>query len=179
MKNNWLIVLNLIAIVVLTDLICALQTSLWMQVLGTFPPPMLWLPVMTYVILHRPIWEGVFMTYVLTFVLCAYTAEPFEHFLLANLLSLVFVLLIKNRIYWSSPNYFMLMTATSLLLHFLLIFILSQFYDHNPLRNPELFHWMISFLLTVLVSVPIYRFLKWLDKISQREESTDSIGGLV
>lgn len=179
MKNHWLIALNLITIVVLTDLICAFQTSLWMQVLGNFPPPVFWIPILTYVILHRPIWEGVFMTYVITFVLCAYTAEPFEHFLLANMISLVFVLLIKNRIYWSSPNYFMLMVATALLLHFVLIAMLSQFYDQNPLRNPELFHWMISYLLTLLISVPTYRMLKWFDRITQREESTDSIGSLV
>src|SRR4051812_33316997 len=99
----------MILLVVICELICAFQTSLWMQVLGGFPPPLMWIVLLTYFCLHRHIWEGVLMTYLVTLVLCSFTAEPFEHLLLANLICLVFILLVKNRIYWSSTNYFMMM----------------------------------------------------------------------
>jgi hypothetical protein len=178
-KNQWLIALNIIAVILFTDLACAFQTSLWMQVLGNLPPPMIWLPVLTYVILHRHIGEGVFTVYLITFVLCAYTVEPFEHLLLNSMVCLVFILVIKHRIYWASPNYFMLMTAAATGLHFVLFAFLSQFLDRNPLRSPEFFHWVISFLLTLLASLPIYRFLRWLDRLSGRDDVMESIGGLV
>jgi hypothetical protein len=177
-KNHWLIALNMIAFVAFAAIACAFQTSLWMQVLGGFPPPLFWIVLMTYIILHRRMWEGVLLTYVLTFVLSAYTAEPFEHFLLNNMICMVFILIVKNRIYWSSPNYFMLMSAATTALHFLLVLILSQFLDKNPLRSPEVFHWMLSFLITMLLSLPLYHFLKWFDDLTKRDETAESTSGL-
>jgi hypothetical protein len=179
LKNNWLIALNMILLVVFTELICAFQTSLWMQVLGGFPPPLMWVVLMTYVVLHRHVWEGVMMTYILTFVIGSFTAEPFEHLLLANLVCLIFILLVKNRIYWTSTNYFMMMSGATTILHFVLVVVMSQFLDHNPLRSPEFFQWMISFLLTLLVSLPMYWFLRRLDSITQRDETAESTGGLI
>lgn len=178
MKNHWLIALNCLVLLAFTNIMCAFQTSFWMQVLGSLPAPILWIVVMTYVILHRHLGEGVFMTYLITFILCAYTAEPFEQLLMANMVCLIFIQLVKNRIYWSSPNYFMLMAAATAGVQFLLILVLSQFLDHNPLRSPEFFHWTISFLLTMLVSLPMYRFLKWLDRVTQRDETAESTSGL-
>ncbi len=179
MKNHWLTGLNILCILTFLSLMCAFQASLWMQVLGGFPPPLIWIVVLTFVTLHRHVGEAVFMTYLMTCVISAYTAEPFEHFLLNNMICLVFILLIKNRIYWPSPNYFMLMTAAATALHFLMNLLLSQFLDANPLRSPEFFHWMISFLLTLLISIPIYQLLKWFDRITQRDVTAESTGGLV
>lgn len=179
MKNHWLTALNIIGLVVVANVLSAFQTSLWMQVLGGFPPPFFWVIVLTYVILHRHVTEGVFLVYLFTLSLSAYTSLPFEQLLLTNMSSLVLILLIKNRIYWSSPNYFMLMTATSTFLHFVLVFVLSQFLDHNPLRSPELFSWTISFLMTILFSIPIYRVLKWWDRVTDRDELAESTGGLI
>lgn len=179
MKNHWLTALNILALLLFADVLCALQTSLWMQVLGSFPPPLFWIAIMTYAILHRHISEAVFMVYAFTLVFCAYTVQPFEQLLLNNMIVLVFILLIKNRIYWASPNYFMLMTAAATAQHYLALLVLSQFLDKNPLRSPEFFHWMVSFLLTLLISFPVYGFLKWLDRLTQRDEMAESTGGLI
>lgn len=179
MKNHWLTALNIIGLVVFANLLAAFQASLWMQVLGNFPPPFFWLVVLTFVILHRHVGEGVLMVYLFSLSLCAYTALPFEQFLMSNMIGLVLILLIKNRIYWSSPNYFMLMTAAAAAFHFTSIFALSQFLDRNPLRSPELFNWTISSLMTILVSIPIYRFLKWWDRLTDRDELAESTGGLI
>lgn len=149
-----------------------------MQVLGGFPPPFFWMIIMIYSILHRHVGEGVLIVYLFTFTLSAYTALPFEHFLMNNMICLILILFIKNRIYWSSPNYFMLMTGTAMGLHFALTLILSQFLDKNPLRSPELFGWSISFLMTILFSTPLYRFLKWWDRLTDRDEMAESTGGL-
>jgi hypothetical protein len=178
-KNHWLSALNIIGLVVFANVLSAFQTSLWMQVLGGFPPPFFWIVVLTYVILHRHVGEGVLMIYLFTLSLSAYTSLPFEQFLVSNMVGLVLILLVKNRIYWSSPNYFMLMTAGGTGIHFVAIFVLSQFLDRNPLRSPELFSWTISFLMTILVSIPLYRILKWWDRITDRDELTESTGGLV
>lgn len=179
MKNQWLLALNIVALLVLTDLLCALQTSFWMQVLGAFPPPQFWLIILTYSVLHRHIGEAVLMTYLITFVLAAYTAEPFEHFLAANMCCVVFILTIKNRVYWPSPNYFMMMTGGAAGLHFLVFMILSQFLDRNPLRSPELFQWVVSLLMTTLFSLPLYSMLKWFDRLTQMDETAESTGGLM
>lgn len=179
MKNHWLTALNILGLVVFTGAMTAFQTSLWMQVLGGFPPPFFWLVVLTYVILHRHVGEGVLMVYLFTLTLSAYTSLPFEQFLVANMTCLVLILMVKNRIYWASPNYFMLMTAGATGLHFFLVFSLSQILDHNPLRSPELFSWTISFLMTIVTSIPIYRLLKWWDRLTDRDELAESTGGLV
>jgi len=150
-----------------------------MQVLGGFPPPFFWLVVLTFVILHRHVGEGVFTVYLFTLTLCAYTSLPFEQLLVNNMTCLVLILLVKNRIYWSSPNYFMLMVGAATGLHFSLTALLSQFFDHNPLRSPELFSWALSFLMTILSSIPIYRLLRWWDRLTDRDELTESTGGLV
>ena len=41
----------------------ALQTSLWFLVFGYFPAPMLWLVVLVYVSVTRPLWEATMMIY--------------------------------------------------------------------------------------------------------------------
>lgn len=179
MKNHWLTALNILGLLVFSNLLTAFQTSLWMQVLGGFSPPYFWLVVLTFAILHRHVGEGVLMVYLFTLQLSAYTSLPFEQLLVNNMTCLVLILLVKNRIYWSSPNYFMLMTGAATTLHFILTFVLSQFLDHNPLRSPEWFNWALSFLMTILVSIPIYRFLKWWDRLTDRDELAESTGGLV
>lgn len=179
MKNQWLILLNFLALAFIAEVACSFQTSLWMQVFGNFPAPMLWMVQLTYSVLHRRIFEGVALVYVTTLVLSAFTVEPFEHLLLINLFCLIFIQIVKNRIYWSSPTYFMLMTGATAFFHVVLLVILSQFLDKSPVRSPEIFQSCLSILLTMLSSLPLYRGFLALDRITERDETAESTGGLV
>jgi hypothetical protein len=179
LKNHWLIALNIAFFAILTSLLSALQTSLWFQVLGPFPPPQFWIVILTYSILNRHLWEGVLMTYILTLVIASFTAYPIENFLLVNMGCLMFISFIKNRIYLSSPTYFMLMSGSTLLVYDILFTILSQFADKNPIHHPAVFDWIISLLLTMLASLPLYRFLKWVDNWTDRNETAETTSGMI
>jgi hypothetical protein len=179
LKNHWLIALNIALLIIFAILLSALQTSLWLQVLGPFPAPQFWIVILCYAVLNRHLSEGILITYLLTMAVSSFTVYPAENLLAVNMGCLMFIVFIKNRIYWSSPNYFMLMSGATLTVFYFLFFILSQLVDANPIRSPALFDWIISLLLTMLISLPAYRFLKWFDKMTDRDETAETTSGLI
>ena len=84
----------------------ALQTSLWFLVFGRFPSPMLWLVVLVYMTVTRPLWEATLMAYLLAFVNAAFTAFPFEGILIYHLLLMLLLILIRERVFWGGPTFF-------------------------------------------------------------------------
>ena len=68
-------------------LLSALQTSLWLQLFGWFPPPQIWLTTLVFWVLYRALWEGVIMVYILTIVVSPFTAQPLSHLLLVTMLT--------------------------------------------------------------------------------------------
>lgn len=156
------------------SLLSAAETSLWFLVLGRFPAPMFWLVVLVYISVTRPLWESTLLTYLLSLVISSYTAFPFEQFLVYNLLLMVTLVLIRERVFWGGPTFFMLMVALASLAAPIVFWIVSRGFDKNPVAIPQLFDWLISALLTVLFSLPLYRIYQWYDKIGSQDAGAES-----
>lgn len=67
----WLI--SIFLMLIAAAIFAALETSLWFLVFGRFPAPMLWLVVLVYMSVTRPLWEATMMVYLLTLVNSAFT----------------------------------------------------------------------------------------------------------
>jgi hypothetical protein len=165
-KIPWYWLLSLILMLVAALLLNAVQSSLWILIFGRFPPPLFWLVILVYVTVTRPLWEAAMMTYLLTFVNSAFTAFPFEAMLIFGLIMMWILILIRERVYWGGPTFFMLMVAVASAVAPLLMWLTSRWFDKNPIFIPEIFDWLISALLTVLASLPIYRLYSWFDRVA-------------
>jgi len=144
----------------------AAQTSLWFLVFGRFPSPMFWLVILVYMSVTRPLWEATLMTYLLTFVNSTFTAFPFEAVLVYSLLLMGMLILVRERVFWGGPTFFMLMVGAASLTAPVLFWITSRWFDKNPVFVPQIFDWLIAALLTILASLPIYRIYQWFDQVA-------------
>jgi hypothetical protein len=153
--------------------LCALETGLWFLVFGRFPAPLFWLVILVYMSVTRPLWEATMMVYLLTLVNSGFTVLPFEAALIFSLIMMILLFLIRERVYWGGPTYFMLMVGVAAATAPVLFWLVSRWFDKNPVFIPEIFDWLISALLTVIFSLPIYRLYQWFDHISMMDAGSE------
>jgi len=165
-KIPWYWMLSLALMIYTALLLAALQTSLWFLVFGRFPAPLLWLVPLVYVAVTRPLWEATIMTYAFTIVNSVFTAFPFEALLVYSILLMISLFLIRERVYWGGPTFFMLMVGVATPSAPVLFWLTSRWFDKNPVWVPAILDWMLSGLLTLLASLPIYHLYAWYDKIA-------------
>lgn len=113
------------------------------------------------------------MVYLLTLVNSGFSVLPFEVFLVFQLVMMLVLFLIRERVYWGGPTFFMLMVGVAAVSSPILFWILSRWFDKNPIFIPEIFDWLISALLTVLFSLPIYHLYDWFDRISMMDSGSE------
>src|SRR5262249_40221934 len=151
----------------------ACETSLWFLVFGRFPPPMFWLIVLVYASVTRPLWEAVLITYLLTFTLAPFTVVPVNSLLIFCLMLMVFTVLIRERVYWGGPTFFMLMVGSASVAAPIAFWVLSRWSERNPLPYPGIFDWLISACLTTLFSLPLYGLYQWIDRVAAEDTVSD------
>jgi len=166
LKIPWYWLLSLFLMIFTATVLAGFQSSLWFLVFGRFPAPMLWLVILVYGAVTRPLWEATMMTYALCFVNAAFTALPFEALLIYSLLMMGILILIRERVYWGGPTFFMLMVGAATLSSPILFWLTSRWFDKNPIFIPDIFDWIISALLTGLACLPLYRLYSWYDKVA-------------
>jgi hypothetical protein len=142
-------------------------------VFGRFPAPMMWLVVLVYMTVTRPLWEATLMTYILAFVFSSFTVFPFEAFLVYSLMLMLVLILLRERMFWGGPTFFMLMVGVASLSAPILFWICSRWFDKNPVFIPDIFDWLISALLTVLASLPVYRLYQWFDRVALMDAGSE------
>lgn len=153
--------------------LCALETGLWFLVFGRFPAPLFWLIILVYMSVTRPLWEATMMVYLLTLVNSGFTVFPFEAALIFSLIMMIVLFLIRERVYWGGPTYFMLMVAVAAGAAPVVFWLVSRWFDKNPVFIPEIFDWLISALLTVIFSLPIYRLYQWFDHVAMMDAGSE------
>jgi hypothetical protein len=163
----WLLGLSLMIFTVVA--FSAVQTSLWFLIFGRFPAPMFWLVVLVYISVTRPLWEATLFTYLLTFAIAPFTASPFEAILVFSLGLMLLIMLVRERVFWGGPTYFMLMVGGTTLAAPILYWMTSRWIDKKPLYFPDIFEWLIAGCLTTLFSLPIYRLYQWYDQIASQD----------
>jgi hypothetical protein len=88
------------------------------------------------------------------------------------MLMLVLILL-RERMFWGGPTFFMLMVGVASLSAPILFWICSRWFDKNPVFIPDIFDWLISALLTVLASLPVYRLYQWFDRVALMDAGSE------
>jgi len=166
--------LGLTMMVLSATALTAAQTSLWFLVFGNFPAPMFWLILLVYVSVTRPLWEATLTIYLLAASVAQFTVFPFESFLIFCLLLMLALVMIRERVYWGGPTYFMLMVGVASILAPIVFWICSRWMDRNPVFIPQVFDWLIVGGLTVVFSPPFYRLYQWMDHVSSQDAGSES-----
>lgn len=168
------IIANYLMFLLVTTLLTSLQTSLWLQILGSFPAPQMWAPPLVYWCLYRQPRESIIMVYIVSALSAALTAMPISLILLTNMGLFVAIYLFKCRIYWSGPLFFMLVVGGFNILLPVIHIILSWTSEKNPITDPQIFEWIISTLLTMLVALPLFHLYSWFDAVTHKEQPKET-----
>lgn len=173
MKEKLFLVANIGLFALAALMLGTLQTSLWFQIFGHFPAPALWIPCLIYIALFRSTFETVVFAYIIGFTLSTLTAMP-EGVLMIVCVALALVTqLFKQRIYWSASSYFMMTCGLASILFHLVHWAVSYVVGDHPMTSPQVSDWLIEALLTPLAAPMIFPLLRWFDRITQREQSSE------
>lgn len=169
MKIPWYWLLGLALMIFTASFLSAVQTTLWFLVFGSFPGPMFWLVVLVYASVTRALWEAVLIAYLLSMTIAPFTATPFEAMLVYCLALSVMIFLIRERVFWGGPSFFMLMVGVASVAAPLFYWVVSRWIDKNPLMFPDIFDWLISACLTTVASLPMYALFQVIDRIADQD----------
>lgn len=172
-------IVNYLVFLVLALLLAALQTSLWLQLFGWFAAPYFWLTILVFWVLYRSPIESIFMIYLISFVMAAFTARPFSHLLAANILTALGLIYAQKRVYWAGSTFYMLACGGGTILFFVVGLLLSWRYDPNPMKDPLLFSRLLSILLTMLVSLPLHWIYTAIDHLTNKDHPSEAGSGII
>jgi hypothetical protein len=150
------------------------QCSLWLQILGSTPAPSLWMPFLVYLSLYRYRFESMAGIYLVAAAASSFSVCPFGMLLLVNLLLYLAMQLFKERIYWNGVGFFALVVAGASTIFTPLMMAISWVFDKNPIREMLLVNSIVSILLTVLFSFPLYSLFTAFDRWSHKELPTET-----
>lgn len=168
MKIPWYWLLGIALFVLTAVVLTAAQTTLWFLVFGSFPGPMFWLVILVYVSVTRPLWEATLIAYLIAMSIAPFTASPFEGILIYSLALMGMIIVIRERVFWGGPSFFMLMVGVATVAAPFFYWIISRWFDKNPLFFPNVFDWLISACLTTVASLPLYALFQIIDRIADR-----------
>ena len=178
MKQQSLILGNYGLFLLASAILTSFQVSLWMQFFGYFPAPQIWITTLIYWTIYRRPSEGVIMTYLLTALIASLTAMPLSLLLITNIILFALTMAFKQRIYWSSPTYFMMLSALATLCFPVVHFILSFLFENNSITDPAVLDWILSSLLTALFALPTFLIYSWFDQLTHKELPTETGSGI-
>lgn len=174
MKERLKLVANVLLFLLATLLLATVQTSLWFQIFGYFPSPALWIPCLTYVALYRSTLEVIIYSYLTAFVLASMTAMP-EGVLMVSCLAVALTTrLFKERIYWVSASYVMMVCGLGALF-FQLFHWVATYILGDPITSPAVIDWLIEALLTPLAAPVLFPVFRWFDRLTDRGDLAPEI----
>jgi cell shape-determining protein MreD len=162
-KERLLLALHVILFAFVALFLATLQTSLWFQVMGSFPSPSFWIPVLVYIALNRSSMQAVVTIYLMCILLSTMTTMPEGILILVCILLGLSAQVFKQRIQWPGQSYFMIVCGSAALLFHVFYWVISLIIEEHPLTNPQVSDWLIEALLTPLIAPFLYRLFVWLD----------------
>ncbi|MES2964363.1 MAG: hypothetical protein V4760_10760 [Bdellovibrionota bacterium] len=173
MKERLTLLGNVVLFLMVTLFLATFQTSLWFQMMGYFPGPALWVTCLIYVALFRSTLETVLFAYMTAFILATMTAMP-EGLLMVTCLALALsAQVFKQRIYWSGASYSMLICGLGALFFHLFHWTASFVIGDMPVSKPQIIDWVIEALLTPLAAPILFPVYHWIDKMTNREQTSE------
>ncbi len=154
-----------------------IQSTIWRDWFGTMPAPILWIPVVVYLALFRPLFDALAGLYMVAFAVESVSAIPLGILLTLLLIQLATLTFLKQRIYWTGITYFVLATSISVAVFHLSHLILSWTFEINPITHPDLLSWLAHLLYAPLFSPLIYRVIRLVDW-QERDANENRIPGV-
>ena len=169
MRLPWAWIFNFCCFFVLFNLSCAFQTTLWYQIFGQVPSPLIWILPPIYLIVTRPGFGSLFICYFLTFIASRYSSIHLSHLLIVMSIIAFFILSLRSRIYWAGPSYYLLISFGSLFSFHVFSLIASFILEVNS--APVLF-WdrLIQVILTLGFCYPLFLLMKKIDQVFSTQD---------
>lgn len=174
MREISLVVGNYLLFLLAIYLLLAFQSSIWFQLFGHFPSPVMWLPIMAYWTLNRNIYEGIAMVYLVTFVMASMSTIPLGLCLAVNMTLFGMAYFIKRRIYWPGVTYYMLVCGIGASLFPVLHLVYSLIFEMKSLNEFSFFHWIVGSFMTSVVALPLFAAFSLLDRLSKKDISAET-----
>ncbi len=178
MKERFLLYSNVFCFLFFALVAASLQTSLWFQIAGYFPAPALWIPALVYISIHRSAVEMLITIILIAAVLSTMTSVSEGVMLASSLVLGVSARIFKERIYWSSYTYSMLICGLSGFFFHLFKWIAAMILEEKQFFAPYFLDWIIEAMLTALIAPLFFRAFVWIDEVFGRE-SVESTGKVV
>lgn len=174
MRELSFLILNYLAFTLAAIILTSLQSALWLQIFGYFPPPYLWMTIIIYWTLKRRLVEGFIMLYIVAFCISATTSKPLNIIYPTLFLSYLTIYFLKDRLLWPGPTYFMMVCGLASVVFCLSTPVFSFFFEVQSIAEFHFFDWLISPLLTALFAWPCYLIFEWIDKVTGKESLSES-----
>ena len=174
MRELSLVISNYIVFILICFLLTGIQTSLWLQLFGYFPGPILWIPVLNYWAFNRSPMEAIIMSYLIVFILSTMTGMPLGIIFISVLACYGIIFLLKDRVLWSGPSHFTLSTAITGYSLPIIILVTSWSLENQPVTDFQFFNWILSPLLTALFSLFLYPVFIIFDRLTAKGAPRDN-----
>src|SRR4030067_3080111 len=148
MREIGLLLSNYLLFTIMSCLLAAMQSSLWLHIFGFSPAPNLWLLVFNYWTLYRSPAEAVIMSYISTLILVSMSGIPLQMGFAVNLSLLGSIYMLRDRVLWSGVNSYILACGLSSVLLPIYTFVWSWVFETPPLSDFHLFDIALRPLLT-------------------------------
>lgn len=148
--------------------LAGLQTTVWPLIVGGVPAPQLWLNLILYFILFRPMMTALLLTYALGVLWSPFTSLSLGVFWTSFLFLVPLGSSIKSRTFWPGVRYFLIGSFMLAFGWHVTSFTVSQIFEPNP-ASAHLFTRITDLLLTPLAASPQYHIMQWLDRLTQDE----------
>jgi len=166
--------LNLIMLIILALVLSGIQTTLWFQIFGSLPAPLLWLNLVLYLILYRKQVEGILTIYFLALFLRPFTAMPIGMLWMTLLIVFALVSFVKTRVFWPGTRYFLIASFGTSVAYHLAYLGISAWFEPNP-ATISFFHGFFEIIFTGLTSIPLFIVFSFLDRLTQKETLPEGI----
>lgn len=168
-------IIRFFLMIIYSQLLAGVQTSLWVHLFGGFTAPAFWLMIIVYVSLFRNVVDGLFNLFFISFGLSVYTSLP-EGLLTLNLLILFAAArFLKSRVFIPTTIYFASTAALGVLGFSLIHLVFSYVFEKLPITSPEVWPVVLQAVVTFFFAIPVFGILQWTDHF-MRDEAKEGWG---
>lgn len=174
MKKLSFFIVHAMGLLLLIALACGFQTSFWAQIFGTLPGPLIWVLFILYLSLYRKPIEAIGLSYLCAAQVYFFGWVPFGLLLLTTLFLFGIIYLVKERIFWPGPRYFVMASFLAVLLYQIIYVASSLAFEMIPLRDTMFFERLFQAIITPLFATPVYFVLKAWEKLTNQTPLIES-----
>lgn len=162
MKKNQKLLFHGILFFLMTLTLCTFQSVVWFQIFGHQTAPFFSFILFVYFGLDKDSWKSLIYCYAIVYIFSLFSYSSLGVLYFTSMITFLFLLIVKNRMYWPGPTYFTIMTACSLFLfHF--SYIVTSFTFESHIAPIMLWQRLLQIVTTSFISYFTYNFIKRID----------------